>query len=118
VISYQNGPFASETFDRSVFKSVMDLGKILPVKIAGYHFCFDDVRFRMIWGLATVFVGKEARLRSRDHEGTGVECRYGLMSYGIPVDDMPINIDGVEDNSWFLKWIEDRRDERKDLKES
>jgi hypothetical protein len=109
VISYQNGPFSTEIFDRSVFKSVMDLGKIFPAKLAGYHFCFDDIRFRMVWGLATVFVGKYGRLRSRDHEGTHVECRYGLMSYGIPVDAMPIDIDGVEDNSGLLKWIEDRR---------
>ena len=109
VISYQTGPFAPECFDRSVFKSVMDLAKIMPIKLAGYHFCFDDIRFRMVWGLATVFVGKDARLRSRDHEGTHVECRYGLMSYGIPVDAMPINIDGVEDYSWFLNWIEERK---------
>ena len=109
VVSYQTGPFSTEYFDRSVFKSVMDLSKIMPVKLAGYHFCFDDIRYRMVWGLATVFVGKEARLRSRDHEGTHVECRYGLMSYGIPVESMPIDIDGVENNSWFLNWIEERR---------
>ena len=93
----------------------MSLEKLLPVKLAGYHFCFDDIRFRMVWGLASVFIGKKGRLRSRDHEGAHAECRYGLMSYGIPVDAMPVNIDGVEDSSWFLKWIEERRSVEKDL---
>jgi hypothetical protein len=31
------------------------------------------------------------------------------MSYGIPVDSMPISIDGVEENSNILLWIEERR---------
>jgi hypothetical protein len=108
-ISYQNGPFVPGIFDRSNLKNAIDLEKFLPVKIAGFHFCFDDIRFRMVWGLITVFLGKDGRLRSRDHEGTNIECRYGLMSYGIPVDAMPISIDGVEDNSSLLKWIEERR---------
>jgi hypothetical protein len=109
VISYQVGPFSAENFDRSVFKNTMDIGKVLPIKLAGYHFCFDDIRFRMVWGLASVFIGKEARLRARDHEGTHLECRYSLLSYGIPVDSMPITIDGVEDHSNILLWIEERR---------
>lgn len=109
IISYQVGPFSAETFDRSALKKAMDLTKILPIKLAGYHFCFDDIRFRMVWGLASVFIGKDARLRARDHEGTHVECRYGLMSYGIPVESMPITVDGDEDNSNILKWIEERK---------
>jgi hypothetical protein len=108
-ISYQNGPFAPGMFDRSILKTSADIIKFLPVKLVGYHFCFDDIRFRMVWGLITVFLGKNGRLRSRDHEGTNIECRYGLMAYGIPVDAMPISIDGVEDNSNLLKWIEERR---------
>lgn len=108
IVSYQIGPFTAEIFDRTVLKSAMDMWKLLPMRVAGYHFCFDDVRFRMVWGLATVFIGKEVRLRSRDHEGTNVECRYGLMSYGIPVDDLPVTVDGAEDNSIFVKWVEER----------
>jgi hypothetical protein len=108
-ISYQNGAFTPGSFDRSVFKSVLDMTKRLPIRLAGYHFCFDDIRYRMVWGLAIVFIGKEARLRARDHEGTHIEVRYGLMSYGISVDWLPVSIEGEEDNTHLLKWVEERR---------
>jgi hypothetical protein len=109
VVSFQNGPFSPDLFDRVVYKQTINLIRLLPVKLVGYHFCFDDIRFRMVWGLATIYIGKEARLRARDHEGTPYECRYGLLSYGIPVDELPISVEGVDDNSTLLKWIEDRK---------
>jgi hypothetical protein len=110
VISFQNGPFSPDLFDRAVYKQTVNiLVKLLPIKLAGFHFCFDDVRFRMVWGLATIFIGKEAKQRAIDHEGTPFECRYGLLSYGINVDDLPITVDGVDDNSSFLRWVEEQQ---------
>ena len=108
-ISYNVGPFASDSFNRSLYKDVTSLTKALPVKISGFHFCFDDIRYRMVWGLSMVFLGKAIRLRSRDHEGSHTECRYGLMSYGIPVDQLPINVEGKENYHYLQKWIEERR---------
>lgn len=106
IISYQNGPFLANMFDRSVFKEVLSLFKAIPIKLAGYHFCFDDVRFRMVWGLVNVYLGKDARLRARDHEGSHAECRTGLMSFGIPVESLPINAEGLENNTYLQEWIE------------
>lgn len=107
-ISYNLGQFCAGAFDRAALKSAFDLLKAIPIRLVGYHYCFDDVRFRTVWGVITVFLGKKARMRARDHEGTHVECRYGLMSYGIPVDALSVMVDGYEDNSKFLKWLEER----------
>ena len=109
VVSYQNGAFEPSAFDRKALKGVISLWKIVPIQLAGYHFCFDDIRYRMVWGLATIYLGKETRLRSRDHEGSHVECRYGLMSYGIPVSRLPLSIDGVEEHESLENWIEERK---------
>lgn len=110
VVSFQNGPFTPDLFDRTVYKQTINiLVKLLPIKLAGFHFCFDDVRFRMVWGLATIFIGKEAKRRAIDHEGTPFECRYGLMTYGINVDDLPMTVDGVDNISSFLRWIDDQK---------
>lgn len=108
-VSYNLGHFTSESFERASLKRVFDLFKATPLRLVGYHYCFDDVRFRMVYGVITVFLGKQARMRARDHEGTHIECRYGLMSYGIPVDDFSVTSDGYEDLSKFQKWIEERQ---------
>lgn len=109
-ISYNLGQFCAGAFDRTALKGSFDLVlKAIPSRLVGYHYCFDDVRFRTVWGVITVFLGKKARMRARDHEGTHVECRYGLMSYGIPVDALSVMVDGYEDNSKFLKWLEERQ---------
>jgi hypothetical protein len=114
VVSFQNGPFSPDLFDRNVYKQTINLIKSIPAKLVGYHFCFDDIRYRMVWGLATVFIGKEARLTARDHEGTPLECTYDLMSYGIPVEDLPVTVDGMAEDESFLNWIEERRRIEKD----
>jgi hypothetical protein len=106
VISYQNGPFVAHKFDRSVFKRVLSLMKVHQVKLAGYHLCVDDVRFRILWGLVNVYLDKEVRLPARDHEGSHTECRTGLMSFGIPVDSLPINAEGLEENTYLEEWIQ------------
>jgi hypothetical protein len=106
VVSFQTGPFSPDLFDRAIYKQTINiLAKLLPIKLAGFHFCFDDVRFRMVWGLATIYIGKEAKRRAIEHEGAPFECRYGLMSYGINVDDLPITVDGVDDQRNLRKWI-------------
>lgn len=111
LVDFQTGRFSPDMFDRAVYKQTINiLVKLMPIQFAGFHFCFDDVRFRMVWGLATIYLGKEAKQRAIDHEGTPFECRYGLMSYGINVDDLPITVDGVDNNKNFLRWIEEQQE--------
>lgn len=42
-------------------------------------------------------------------EGLKTECRYQLMTYGIPVDDLASNEDGVIDTKSLGEWIQRRR---------
>lgn len=108
-VIYNLGPFSSGVFNRSRTRHGSNLFKVLPVTIVGLHFCYDDIRFRMMWGVAMMFIGKAMRLRSRDHEGSHVECRYALMSYGIPVKNLPMSIDGEESRNALTTFIEERR---------
>jgi hypothetical protein len=61
----------------------------------------------MLWGLVNVYLGKEVRLRARDREGSHTECRTGIMSCGIPVDSLPINAEGLEENTYLEEWIQE-----------
>jgi hypothetical protein len=70
-------PFSSDVFNRSRSKDSANLSKVLPVKLVGLHFCYDDIRFRMN------VPRKGDATRSLDHEGSHVGCRYGLMAYGV-----------------------------------
>jgi hypothetical protein len=110
VVSFQTGPFSPDLFHRVNYKqSITILNKLIPAKLMAYHFCFDDIRFRMVWGLATIYIGKEAKQRAHDHEGTTSECMRELLGFGIDTNALPMSLEGKENNSPFLRWIEERK---------
>ena len=41
--------------------------------------------------------------------GTDIEILYKLMSYGIPVMDLPITQDGIHQTSTHLSWVKEQR---------
>lgn len=115
VVSFQTGPFSPDLFHRVNYKqSITMLNKLMPAKLVDYHFCFDDIRFRMVWGLATIYIGKEAK----QHEGTVSECMDGLLSYGLDTNALPLSCEGKENNASFLRWIEEQKTREARMTES
>lgn len=43
------------------------------------------------------------------HEGSDQECKYILMTHGIPVHSIPVSEDGNVDLSNHLSWVEHRK---------
>jgi hypothetical protein len=95
------------------------LVKSIPMKIRGIHSCIDPsssrlveqfLRFRDLWQ------SKSKRAHSRTHLGRWVECRYALMSFGIPEACLPLDSSGEGlQRQEHMEWL--RRQERLDDEE-
>ena len=68
-IVYYVGTFNGE-FNHKLNKKVAAISKWFPLRITGYHICFDDPRLRAWKPLAMLLMGKNLRVRVRFHDGT------------------------------------------------
>jgi hypothetical protein len=68
----------------------------LPHRVVSLHYCFSDPIFRQFINFCLPLFPQTARARSKVHCGSGLECVYALMTYGIPTDVLPVNmVDGA-----------------------
>lgn len=131
---YYVGKFNGE-FNHELNKQVAAIAKWFPVRLTGYHMCFNDAQFRAWKPLAMWLMGKKLRIRVRFHDGkqqsivpsigclkcnlskhlcyynigTHTECRYSLMTFGVPVKVLPITYQGELKTVSHMKWIAKHR---------
>lgn len=79
------------------------MGNALPFKFASVHFCFEsNTLVAAIQSTLMMSLGRYARIRSRSHCGSRLECTYALRSYGINIDyDLQQGISHVQ--KWGLQ---------------
>ena len=104
--------------DITLGKMSASLLSCLPIKFTSIHICFDDPRFRIMNALLMLQMGRERRVRLRMHYGTHTECRYGLMTFGVPVEGLPLTDDGDIKTTTHMKWIAKRKVKESKLKRS
>jgi hypothetical protein len=92
-------------------KEILD---ILPLQIGAFHGCMNDPLLLALKPIMIMFVGKYLRSRLRIHDGSPNEIQYALMTYGIPVDTLPVSHQGDVRTATHKKWLARRktRDER------
>jgi hypothetical protein len=77
------------------------------------HQCFDDPKVRTVINFLLRFFSEQDRARVKLHFGSHVEVVYSLMTYGMPTDLLPINLNGElkrKNHLEFLKirqWLEE-----------
>jgi hypothetical protein len=108
VYSVSAGPMVGE-FNSEVYQGVSQIIEWLPIRIECIHICFHAPRLRPLLNLAMSFMGRELRVRLRIHEQNHMETQYELMTFGIPVDALPVNNQGEVKKSHQSKWMERRR---------
>jgi hypothetical protein len=80
-----------------------------PVRISAVHFCSpDNTFFRFVSGIVIVSMGMDQRVRVRTHCGNIMECRYWLMTFGIPVEDLPVTDTGKIKVKYLQQWVKGR----------
>jgi hypothetical protein len=90
---------------------VLNFMSCLPIRYSGLHFCLKaregslaywNKRFLEIAAKAST---KSARERSRVHYGSDIELQYKLANYGVPLDTLPVDVNGNLRESILNVWI-------------
>eukprot|EP00533_Pseudo-nitzschia_delicatissima_P002068 CAMPEP_0116086738 /NCGR_PEP_ID=MMETSP0327-20121206/5009_1 /TAXON_ID=44447 /ORGANISM="Pseudo-nitzschia delicatissima, Strain B596" /LENGTH=487 /DNA_ID=CAMNT_0003577797 /DNA_START=127 /DNA_END=1586 /DNA_ORIENTATION=- len=82
-----------------------------PVRYCAIHCCYPDTPiFRLIKAAYSLgmHTSDSTKFRLKFHTGTQTETRYQLMSYGIPVEQLPITNSGKVKSGSLQQWLNAR----------
>lgn len=98
----------SET--RSAYKAILDS---LPVRFSAVHMILnfpDGPIYKLIKSAVMLgLFGSDERVRTKCYDGMTTETTYALMSFGIPVQEIPLTSGGNIKTKNLLQWIKTRR---------
>eukprot|EP00934_Nitzschia_sp_Nitz4_P000192 Nitzschia sp. Nitz4//scaffold67_size101165//80902//82521//NITZ4_004540-RA/size101165-processed-gene-0.120-mRNA-1//-1//CDS//3329556507//192//frame0 len=78
---------------------------IVPIRVTGIHMCTDDHVIATLKSIIVATMNRHARVRLRLHTGSATECQYSIMSFGIPVNSLPLASDQDLRTGNQTKWI-------------
>jgi hypothetical protein len=55
--------------DRPAVWAIQRLRKVLPMRVVGMHYCYDDFKMRPMMSIAMLVMGATGRVRFRAHYG-------------------------------------------------
>jgi hypothetical protein len=96
-------------FDRDLARQIVSVPLSVPARPVGYHLCTDSHQWVGILNMVMVTLCKFIRLRMRIHHGSDQECKYALMTHGLPTGCIPVDPEGNVDLTMHMDWIENRR---------
>ena len=94
---------------RDEMKLVTELMNSLPIKNVSNHVCTDDPTISLIMNTIRPLISNYVLSRHKIHCGTHLEIHYELLTYGIPVQVLPVNTDGQYSNANHAQWLQQRR---------
>lgn len=83
-----------------------------PVRRSCTHFCLpeNNHKMRVVRAVMMLAMPREERVRTRIHmDGLTMETQYKLMTFGIPVSELPITSTGAIKVKYHLQWIKTRK---------
>jgi len=66
----------------------------LPLRVASIHWCVENTQEETATNLSALLLGRSNFVRVRCHRGTDSEVQYQLMTFGIPTQLFPIQMNG------------------------
>jgi hypothetical protein len=96
-------------FDRDLARQIVSVPLSVPARPVGYHLCTDSHQWVHILNMILVTLCKFIRLRMRIHHGSDQECKYALMTHGLPTGCIPVDAEGNVTLSFHKDWIQRRR---------
>lgn len=115
-VAYGMGDLNLSSFDLRIVSQGSWVISSLPFRVCCVHHCFSDPTFRTLINFSMSLFPPRARARCKVHCGTGLECMYALMSHGIPVKVLPINMmDGAGlKRKHQIQWMKMRKQQEAD----
>lgn len=84
------------------------IARALPIRLSGFHYCHDAPKMGLFLPVVARAAGSFIRVRIRTHLGSHSECQYKLMSFGIPITNFPMSLNGKLNTTNHKKWLERR----------
>ena len=110
VVLYLTGSsLFGHSVDEELWKKGPAVSQWLPRRYSAFHLCVNDVISRALAPVIKLAIGRQYRCRLRVHTGEHMECRYRLLSFGIPMDYFPVAYDGRVKTKDHHKWIAKQR---------
>jgi hypothetical protein len=72
IVGYNMGP--KRALDRQAVWGIQKLRRVLPMRVVGMHYCYDDFKMRPMMTLAMLVMGSHGRMRFRAHYGKQILC--------------------------------------------
>ncbi|KAL3923397.1 MAG: hypothetical protein SGILL_001678 [Bacillariaceae sp.] len=91
--------------DEELWTKSPEILQWLPFRYTAFHLCANDFFTKALTPVVKLGIGRDYRARLRVHHGEHLECRYSLMSFGIPMDCFPLSYDGkvkLKDHHKFI----------------
>jgi hypothetical protein len=80
--------------DRQAAWSISKLKNVLPLRVVGLHYSYDDFKMRPMMALATLVMKSHGRTRFRAHYGSPKQVQQKLQTFGIPKEHLPLVLVG------------------------
>ena len=107
----------SDSYKVSVenFTGIYQMGAGIPNRLMGGHYCYTDPSLRPYVAGLQIFIYERDLNRMRTHFGTPEEIEFSLQTFGIPVQDCPVWVDGTFSNAEHRQYLSSlRSQEEKD----
>ncbi|KAL3903575.1 MAG: hypothetical protein SGILL_010393 [Bacillariaceae sp.] len=92
------------------YKAIMDA---IPMRFSAIHLILNFPSGPMVTLIKSAVVmglfGSQERVRTKVYEGLNTEIHYELMTYGIPVQEIPLTSGGNIKTKNLTQWIKTRR---------
>jgi len=103
---FTNTPMPLTKENRRLLRLFLDA---TPIRIVCVHFCMPDtLYFQLLRSFLIIVMPSYMTSRLRFHVATGIERRYSLMGFGIPVEMIPITDSGNIKRTYLYQWIKVR----------
>jgi len=105
IVSWIMGSFSLTDWDRTRSQRLIDILKAFPLRVVGFHHCFNDMKVRGLLPVFLMFLGKATRLRYRFHTGKASDCLAALCEFGISGDKLPVDSTGKISYEGYSTWV-------------
>ena len=106
VVGYEVGEYVP--VDNELTRLMFRLCRSLPLRYVSSHSCYSESPMQKVMDLVVHMISSYTRLRFRIHHGSHQECRYRLLTMGIPVDYLPVSMNGTLNTENHHQWLQYR----------
>lgn len=101
---------------KKMWTAAVTVGTSIPLRTSCFHHCYETKPLSSMLKIVTTIGRAPLCVRMRAHQGSHSECQYKLMTFGIPIKDFPVSIEGQLKSGKHKGWLERRKQKEQYVK--